>query len=361
MKQAYRNHAIWWMALAVLALAVATGCKHQPTRTDQQIAADVQTKIKGEQALASQNIQVSVQDGVATLSGSVSDEASRSLAGNDSGSIDGVKTVVNNLTVQPGQQAETPQAMPQPSMPAAPQQKPSASRDRDRHTDNPAAQQSQPAPPPAQSAQSSVPAAPAPPPAPPKPTTKTVTLPAGTIVPVRLTETLDSGKTQPNDAFHGALASDIGIQGVIAVPRGTPVMGRVVDVKEAAHFKGNALLSIELTDITPHGQRVSVDTDPFNKEGAGRGKNTAAKTGGGAALGAIIGGIAGGGKGALIGGLAGAGAGAGVNAVTHGQQAVIPTETVVNFQLKSPITLTVPLYPTAQDSGDIPDPQLQNR
>ncbi len=31
----------------------------------------------------------------------MSDDASRALAGNDSGTISGVKTVVNNLTVQP--------------------------------------------------------------------------------------------------------------------------------------------------------------------------------------------------------------------------------------------------------------------
>src|SRR4051795_13452634 len=92
-------------AAAALAfvLILAAGCKTQPSaRTDQQIATDVQAKISGESALASQNIQVSVANGIATLSGTVTDDASRALAGNDSGTVDGVKTVVNNLTVQPG-------------------------------------------------------------------------------------------------------------------------------------------------------------------------------------------------------------------------------------------------------------------
>ena len=76
-----------------LVLGMAAGCRNsQPVRTDQQIATDVQAKIQTESALNGQNIQVTVANGVATLSGSVTDEASRALAGNDSGSISGVKS-----------------------------------------------------------------------------------------------------------------------------------------------------------------------------------------------------------------------------------------------------------------------------
>jgi hypothetical protein len=120
-------------------------------------------------------------------------------------------------------------------------------------------------------------------------------------------------------------------------------------------------LSLELTDVSARGKNVSLLTDLYNKEGAGRGKNTAIKSGGGAALGAIIGGLAGGGKGAAIGAIAGGGAGAGVNAVTRGQQVVIPTETVVDFTLKSPIMITVPVGGPDSIYGQAPDPQLQQR
>lgn len=365
----------------VIAAALMTGCKspQAAARTDQQVAADVQAKIKGESALANQNIQVRVQSGVATLSGSVSDEASRALAGNDGGSVDGVRTVVNNLTVQ-AQTAgmdhtqQIPQQYPAPPTPATRDRGSRNDREKGRndHDRNQnrnqdrqdqggerggnAAPQPQPAPP--QVAQNPQPVAPPPPP---KPQYKTVTLPAGTMLPVRVTETLDSGKSQPNDAFHGALASDIGVQGVIAIPRGTPVQGRILDVKEAAHFKGNAALSVELTDVTARGKQMSVVTNPYTKEGPGRGKNTAMKAGGGAALGALIGGLAGGGKGAAIGAIAGGGAGTGVNAMTRGQQAVISTETVVEFQLKSPVTVTVPLNGQGDQGGDANDPQLQQR
>lgn len=359
-----------WAGLAVLALVLglAAGCKNQQqpaARTDQQVTTDIQGKINGESALAGQNIQVSVANGVATLSGTVTDEASRALAGNDSGTVAGVKTVVNNLAVQPAQQAAAPVTPPIRQAPeAAPPER--SSKDKRRHHDRKQDEQAAPTPaPPQQVAEATPPPpaqAPPPPPAPPKPVVKEVTLPAGTIVPVRITETLDSKTAQSNDVFHGSLAGDLGTQGVIAIPHGAPVMGRIVDAREAAHFKGNSLLSIELTELDARGKKITLVTDTYSKEGAGRGKNTAEKTGGGAALGAIIGALAGGGKGAAIGGLAGAGAGAGVNAATRGQQTVIPTETLINFRLQSPITITVTIPPAGNDNSSEPrDPQLQPR
>src|SRR3569833_506822 len=98
------------VVLLAVVVGLAAGCKMKQAAapTDQQIASDIQTKIKGESALAQQNIQVSVVNGVATLNGTVSDEASRSLAANDSGTISGVKTVINNLTVQSASTAPAP-------------------------------------------------------------------------------------------------------------------------------------------------------------------------------------------------------------------------------------------------------------
>lgn len=354
----------------VFVLVLAAGCKTQTAAAnDQQISTDVQSKIKSEGALANQNIQVSVADGVVTLNGTVTDDASRALAANDSGTVTGVKTVVNNLTVQPAQQAVAappPVAMPVQQAPVAPAQ-PQA---RDRHHRHDRGQSdrlsSSPAPaeqladgtPPPQGTPAAVPAPPPPPP--PQPVVKQITLPVGTVLPVRITETLSSKNAQPNDAFHGSLAGDLGSEGVIAIRQGAPVVGRIIDAKDAAHFKGSALLSLELTELSANGQKITLVTDPYSKEGAGRGKNTAEKAGGGAVLGAIIGGIAGGGKGAAIGGLAGAGAGTGINAATRGQQVEIPTETLINFQLRSPITVTVTIPPDGSERGDS-EPQLQRR
>src|ERR1700742_1828217 len=110
-----RTHSLQ-VALLTGALLLGAGCNRQtatqPARTDQQISNDVQAKISAEGALNGQNIQVAVANGVATLSGNANDDASRALAGNDAGSVDGVKTVVNNLTVQPPQTAAAPAPAP---------------------------------------------------------------------------------------------------------------------------------------------------------------------------------------------------------------------------------------------------------
>lgn len=356
-------------ALLGLFLIASTGCKNQTAaRSDQQITTDVQAKISGEGALNGQDIQVSVVNGVATLSGTVTDAASRALAGNDSGTVAGVRTVVNNLIVQPGRVAPAPAATaPQPPQAAPPARDTNKRHHPDRKQDRPQeAQNVRPVAPPQPVAEATPApasqAAPPPPPAPPKPVVKEITIPEGTVIPIRTTETLDSKNAQPNDVFHGSLAGDLGIQGVVAIPHGSAVMGRIVDAKEAAHFKGSALLSIELTQVTARGKQVTLVTDTYTKQAEGRGKNTAEKAGGGAALGTIIGALAGGGKGAVIGGLAGGAAGGGVNAATRGKQAVIPTETLINFRLQSPITLKVIIPPNGDpENTDAKDPQLQRR
>ena len=181
---------------------------------------------------------------------------------------------------------------------------------------------------------------------------------------MRISEALETGKTQSNTAFHGVLTSDLIVDGVVAIPQGSSIVGRVIDAKDASHFKGNASLSLELTQVTAQSKKLTLVTDPLVREGAARGKNTAEKAGGGALLGTLIGALAGGGKGALIGAVAGAGAGAGINAVTKGQEVKIPSETILHFKLKDPAQVTVMVPAGSQgmksySSGS--DPSLQQR
>jgi hypothetical protein len=195
------------------------------------------------------------------------------------------------------------------------------------------------------------------PPAPQPPVVRSITLTSGTTLPVRITQTLDSATTQQGDTFSGVLASDVLSDNLVVLPQGTPVSGRVTTVQEAAHFKGNSLLTIELTSLDRKGDHLPLTTDSFSKAGNGRGKNSAAKIGGGAAVGAILGGIFGGGKGAAIGAAAGGGAGAGVQAVTKGQQVQIESETLVRFHLSDPITVRVSTSgqsSTKHDDTDLP-------
>jgi hypothetical protein len=310
-------------------------------RDDQQIGSDIQAKITGESALTGQNIQVSVANGVATLNGKVDNDASRALAAADSGSVDGVRTVINNLVVAPVRAAK-PEPPPKPVR---------------RHKQVVAENAPPPPPPPppaAGPAQEPVQVVP-------PPVAKTVTLPSGTVIPIRMTDTLDSAKTQSNTVFHGSLAGDLIVDGMVVAKSGAAVTGRVITAKDATHFSGSSELSIELTRIDTVDHPVDVVTDAFTKNGAGRGKNTAIKTGGGAAVGAILGGLLGGGKGAAIGAASGGGIGAGANGVTRGQQVQIPTETLVTFHLQSPISVTTSKKVGEARDGYSGDGQLQQR
>jgi hypothetical protein len=130
-------------------------------------------------------------------------------------------------------------------------------------------------------------------------------------------------------------------------------------VQEAAHYKGSSLLTVELTSINRRGEKLAITTEPYSVEGKGRGKNTAEKVGGGAAVGAILGGILGGGKGAAIGAAAGGGVGAGANTITRGEQVQIPSESLIRFRLTNSLALKVPTKNTESTTSTNPD--LQQR
>lgn len=158
--------------------------------------------------------------------------------------------------------------------------------------------------------------------------------PAGARVAVTITETLAASKNNVGDSFSGVLSEPLTSEtGATVFPRGTRVAGEVVAAKGRGRFKGAGDLGIQLTSIG--GVRVS--TTEYEKSQAGKGKRTGALVGGGAGLGALIGGLAGGGKGALIGGLAGAGAGTAGAAYTGNKDVVIPTESTVVFTLTAAV------------------------
>ena len=350
------------ISLAALAALSLGGCKKQtPIVDDPTLTANVQQRIAGDSSIASEPIQVSVTGGTATLNGQVSNAAARTLAANDAAGVTGVQKVINNLVVA----ANTPPVSATATTPLPKVQPLPVERPRERVKPSPSAG-SQRVPAPVDRASASdgghapidrqpTPVATAPA-APPAPVMRNITLPAGSTLPVRITQALDSATTQTGDTFSGALATDINSGGMLLLPRGTPVTGRVVEAKDAAHFKGSASLSIELTGVNRRGERIAVATEPFVKEGEGRGKNTAIKTGVGAAAGALLGGIFGGGKGAAIGAAAGGGTGAGINAVTRGQQVQIPSETVVRFKTTNDISVRTSAVATSTSDT----PRLQS-
>jgi len=167
-----------------------------------------------------------------------------------------------------------------------------------------------------------------------------VTLPANQSLLVRMIDGVDSSKNNVGDVFKASLETDLMIGDTVVARKGTDVYGRLANAKEAGHLSGSSELQLELTRIVIDGRDYPIVSSDYTLQGKGRGKNTAEKVGGGAALGAIIGAIAGGGKGAAIGAGVGAGAGGAVQVLTRGQQVKVPSETLLEFRLQQPTTVT---------------------
>lgn len=334
------------VVLAVLVLTLGTACNKasQGTRSDAQVASDVQSKIFTDPNVQSRQISVQSANGVVTLSGYVSSEAERAAAANAAAGIEGVKTVVNNLQTQQAQapmDENTEVAKSQPATETRPavkstmrERRPSAARSSGSYNSGSTPSSSSEANQ-ASSTASAAPSAPVTPPAP-----KRVEIPAGTNLSIRLVDSLDSETNQVGDQFRATLNAPIVISDEVVIPQDADVQGRVVDVKSAGRYAGASNLTLELTSISFAGKTYNVSTNQWTRAEKGRGKATAGKVGGGAALGAIIGGLAGGGKGAAIGATVGAGAGTGVASVGKGQQIKLNSEALLSFNLEAPLTVT---------------------
>jgi hypothetical protein len=156
---------------------------------------------------------------------------------------------------------------------------------------------------------------------------------------VRLGSAVGSKISQPGQSFSASLSDPVQINGATVIPAGATASGTVVDAKPLGRFAGGASLSLKLNSININGQPMTIATSNVTQSAKGKGKRTAVMAGGGAALGALIGGLAGGGKGAGIGALAGGGAGTGGAAFTGNKDIVLPAESALTFTLSQPITV----------------------
>ena len=167
-----------------------------------------------------------------------------------------------------------------------------------------------------------------------------VTMPAGQALLVRMIDTVDSTKNHVGDIFHASLETDLNVDGILVARKGSDVYGKLVTAEQSGKLAGHSELQLELTSIMIDGRSYPLVSSDYNVQGKGRGSDTAKKVGGGAVVGAIIGAIAGGGKGAAIGAAAGGATGAGVQILTKGDQVKIPSETLLEFRLQQPVTVT---------------------
>ncbi len=356
---------------------------------DAQVEANVLNALAGAPSLADQPISTTTTYGTVTLTGTVKDEASKKLAAKLASTSPGVKKVVDSLEVgdisaasaeaapegaaplpnnapppsdqnaqsapmeqgQPAEQANQPQGQypyPQPTEQAnQPQYAPQPGYRRNCPPLYTPDGRPYPPPPGCPGAAPGTPYAASPqysgqyPSQYPSQTGgKQVTVAPGAFIQVRVSQGMDSKHTQVGTAFNGILMNDVMADGSIALPRGAEVTGTVVDAKAAGGLTGSGALALQLTGISFGGQQYELQSAVWGVNGPSKTGQTVNNTVGLGLFGAIIGAVAGGGTGAAVGAVAGGTAGLAASAATSGPQAFVPPESLLNFSLDKPVTVT---------------------
>jgi len=358
--------------------------------SDASVQSSVTAAIHQDSTLQGQQITATVDKGIVTLTGTVRTDAQRQQAETDVANVTGVSGILNHLSVtNPGSSAPaaglaaqtaanqvSPQDQPQDQS-SAPGTAPEQSQSQSQGVVPPPPPdqtpgQYQQAPPPVYgqqrppyqpgygNQQGYVPQQPQVPyyqtPASP------VTVPAGTLLRIRLNEPLDTARLKSGAFFQATAAVDVYQNGVLAIPRGALLTGQVVEAKNAGDLGGSAILKLQLTSITLAGRTFPLITDVWSSKGPNKAGYTAGNTAGGAVLGAIIGGIIGRGAGAAIGAGVGAAGGLAASSATSGPRIYLPTETTLDFHLLNPVTVQPVSWQEAQRlASSAPQPVLVQR
>ena len=364
----YRHNglSIALAGFAIIAAGFTAGCSAKPN--DSQLVTDIQSQMFADAQLKGSSLQVTSAGGEVTLKGSVPNDAARYEAYKIATQTSGVTKVNDQMTIDASQSAQAaPVDAAQAPAPVAPAPEPAhaapVKKSHEKHHSSsrhdtegiaqnsaspdmssqapPPSSNSQPAPPDAQAAPAPPPVQSAPPPPPPPPQPVPVQVAAGTTITIRMIDGVDSSVNKAGEVFHASLDAPIVVGDNVVVPKGADVYVRLTSASSAGKMTGQSELKLALAKLEFQGQSYPLVSSTYSETGKSRGKDTATKIGGGAALGAIIGAIAGGGKGAAIGAAAGGGAGTVYQGATHGQQIKIASETKLDFQLEQPVTVNV--------------------
>lgn len=170
-------------------------------------------------------------------------------------------------------------------------------------------------------------------------------VPNNTELVLRLNDTLNTKSSQRGDKFQATVVSPTQYEGAT-------VLGHIADIQRSGRMTGRTEMLLEFDTITLRNGRSavfhatlikvhesetvkSVDQEG-NIETAAKGRETAIRAGGAAAVGAIIGAIAGGGKGAAIGALIGAGVGAGSVYIQGNKDLILESQTEMTVRASAP-------------------------
>jgi hypothetical protein len=166
-----------------------------------------------------------------------------------------------------------------------------------------------------------------------------VTLPAGTVLRVRLDNSVGSDLSRVEDRVSGHLVRPIVLNGKTVVAADAPVNGIVTQAIRSGKVKGRARLGLRFQSLTTSQRRYDIQTRTWVAVAPGTKKKDAATIGLPAAGGAIVGGLIGGKKGAGIGAAAGGGGGTAVVLSTRGKEVRLGRGAMVRVTLSQPLTL----------------------
>jgi hypothetical protein len=180
-----------------------------------------------------------------------------------------------------------------------------------------------------------------------------VVVPAGTVIPIKLTSRISSKHAQDGDGIYGTTSFPITVNNKIVIPEGSHVKGKITEVKRPGRVKGKAELALNFqTIVLPSGITLPIYTSLGGTGGSTDRKGEATvvgesskskdaeKIGTAAGQGTLIGVIAGSGnraKGGAIGGAGGAAVGTAAVLLTRGDDLVLEPGTVIEIVLDRPL------------------------
>lgn len=177
---------------------------------------------------------------------------------------------------------------------------------------------------------------------PPPPATEELVIPADSVIGLQIDTFVTTDRAEVEDDVQARVTRDVMVSRRVAIPAGSLVNGSVVMVERGGQLKGTARLGVRFhTVVLDDGVEVPIVTETVYREGRSRGRDNAARIGGGAVAGAILGAIFGGGRGAAIGGAAGGAAGTAAAAAGDAEPATLPAGTTLTVRLSRPGSVTV--------------------
>ncbi|HET7219452.1 MAG TPA: hypothetical protein VFJ02_15450 [Vicinamibacterales bacterium] len=170
-----------------------------------------------------------------------------------------------------------------------------------------------------------------------------VTVPAGTILRLRVTRGFGSDISQVEDSVTATLARPVVIAGRTALPVGSNARGYVVEATRPGKVKGRGRVAVRFNRIEPASddRTYAMQTRSWVAVAPATKKKDALTIGIPAAGGALVGALVDGKKGAGIGAAAGGGAGTAVVLTTRGKDVRIGRGALLNVRLNAPLTVRV--------------------